>query len=64
MLTAPSLEAAWPDLDSFEEPGYRRILVPVFDASPGLERADKRRLQTVANLYGAAEASPDADAGT
>jgi hypothetical protein len=64
MLTALSLEAAWPDLASFERPGYRRILVPVFEAASGSERSDGRRLQTVANLYAAAEAGPDADAGT
>jgi gamma-glutamylcyclotransferase (GGCT)/AIG2-like uncharacterized protein YtfP len=56
VLTAPMLATAWPALDRFEGPGYRRILVPVF--RPGL--ADERRLLTVANLYAAAEASPGA----
>ncbi len=45
VLAAPTLPAAWPALDGFEGPGYRRILVPVF--SDG-------RLHTVANLYAAA----------
>jgi gamma-glutamylcyclotransferase (GGCT)/AIG2-like uncharacterized protein YtfP len=50
VLAAPALEAAWPGLDRFEGPGYRRILVPVFHPGP-----DERRLYTVANLYAAAE---------
>jgi gamma-glutamylcyclotransferase (GGCT)/AIG2-like uncharacterized protein YtfP len=55
VLTSPSLAAAWPTLDHFEGPEYRRILVPVF--RPGL--ADERRLYTVANLYAAAaDAAP------
>jgi len=58
VLTAPTLATAWPTLDRFEGPGYRRILVPVF--RPGLP--DERRLYTVANLYAAAEASPGAAA--
>ena len=58
VLTAPLFVRAWPTLDRFEGPEYRRILVPVF--SPGL--ADERRLYTVANLYAAAEASPGAAA--
>ncbi len=58
VLTAPMLATAWPTLDRFEGPEYRRILVPVF--SPGL--AGERRLDTVANLYSAAEASPGAAA--
>ena len=58
LLTAPLLATAWPALDRFEGPEYRRILVPVF--RPGL--ADERRLYTVANLYAAAEASPGAAA--
>ena len=62
VLTAPSLATAWPDLDRFEGPGYWRILVPVFGAGPGPERTDGRRLYTVANLYAAAEAGPDATA--
>jgi hypothetical protein len=59
VLTAPLLASAWPDLDRFEGPGYRRILVPVFGAELGPEQADERRLYTVANLYAATEASPD-----
>lgn len=58
VLAAPALEAAWPDLDRFEGPEYRRILVPVF--TPGLP--GERRLLTVANLYAAADAAP-ADGG-
>ncbi len=50
LLTTPMLAGAWPDLDRFEGPGYRRILVPVFSPGP----ADERRLLTVANLYAAA----------
>jgi gamma-glutamylcyclotransferase (GGCT)/AIG2-like uncharacterized protein YtfP len=56
VLTAPALAAAWPELDRFEGPGYRRILVPVFSPGPGGER----RLYTVANLYAAAEPPPGA----
>jgi gamma-glutamylcyclotransferase (GGCT)/AIG2-like uncharacterized protein YtfP len=52
VLTSPGLATAWPDLDSFEGPEYRRILVPVFSPGP----ADERRLYTVANVYAAAEA--------
>jgi uroporphyrinogen-III synthase len=59
VLTAPSLATAWPDLDRFEGPGYRRILVPVFETEPGPEQVGERRLRTVANLYSANEASPD-----
>ena len=58
VLTAPSLATAWPALDRFEGPGYRRILVPVFGTEPGLEQAGERRPYTVANLYAAAEAGP------
>jgi gamma-glutamylcyclotransferase (GGCT)/AIG2-like uncharacterized protein YtfP len=54
VLTSPELAAAWPDLDRFEGPGYRRILVPVFAPGP----AGERRLLTVANLYAAAEPGP------
>jgi gamma-glutamylcyclotransferase (GGCT)/AIG2-like uncharacterized protein YtfP len=50
VLTTPALAAAWPALDRFEGPGYRRILVPVL--------TPERRLYTVANLYAAAEALP------
>jgi gamma-glutamylcyclotransferase (GGCT)/AIG2-like uncharacterized protein YtfP len=59
VLTAPLLATAWPDLDRFEGPGYRRILVPVFGAEPSPEQAGERRLYTVANLYAATEAGPD-----
>ncbi|HWK88411.1 MAG TPA: gamma-glutamylcyclotransferase [Longimicrobium sp.] len=58
VLTAPMLASAWPELDDFEGPGYRRILVPVFSPGP----PDERRLHTVANLYAAAEPPPDAAA--
>lgn len=54
VLTSPLLPAAWPDLDRFEGPEYRRILIPVFRPALG----DERRFYTVANLYAAAEASP------
>jgi gamma-glutamylcyclotransferase (GGCT)/AIG2-like uncharacterized protein YtfP len=54
VLAAPALEAAWPELDRFEGPGYRRILVPVYHLGDGL------RLYTVANLYAAAEPPPGA----
>jgi gamma-glutamylcyclotransferase (GGCT)/AIG2-like uncharacterized protein YtfP len=59
VLTAPSLANAWPALDRFEGPGYRRILVPIFGTELGPEQAGERRLRTVANLYSANEASPD-----
>jgi gamma-glutamylcyclotransferase (GGCT)/AIG2-like uncharacterized protein YtfP len=60
VLAAPLLATAWPTLDRFEGPEYERILVPVFstEISPG--QAGERRLNTVANLYAAAEASPGA----
>jgi gamma-glutamylcyclotransferase (GGCT)/AIG2-like uncharacterized protein YtfP len=57
VLAAPALAAAWPELDRFEGPGYRRILVPVFSPGPG----DARRLYTVANLYADAENSAQAE---
>jgi gamma-glutamylcyclotransferase (GGCT)/AIG2-like uncharacterized protein YtfP len=60
VLTTPSLETAWPALDRFEGPEYQRILVPVFSTEPGAKYAGERRLYTVANLYAAAEGSPDA----
>ena len=63
VLTAPSLATAWPDLDRFEGPGYRRILVPIFGTELGPEQAGERRLRTVANLYAATEAGPGAPAG-
>ena len=55
VLRTPRLKDAWPGLDRFEGPGYRRILVPVL--SPAGE--DDRRLLTVANLYAAAGERPD-----
>jgi gamma-glutamylcyclotransferase (GGCT)/AIG2-like uncharacterized protein YtfP len=58
VLTAPKLAAAWPELDRFEGPGYRRILVPVFSPGP-----DRERLYTVANLYAAAEPPPGSAPG-
>jgi gamma-glutamylcyclotransferase (GGCT)/AIG2-like uncharacterized protein YtfP len=59
VLITPALPAAWPALDRFEGPEYRRILVPVFRS--GL--TDERVLYTVANLYAAAaDAGPDAAA--
>jgi gamma-glutamylcyclotransferase (GGCT)/AIG2-like uncharacterized protein YtfP len=54
VLTAAKLPSAWREIDRFEGPEYRRILVPVFHPGPG----DERRLYTVANLYAAAEAGP------
>jgi gamma-glutamylcyclotransferase (GGCT)/AIG2-like uncharacterized protein YtfP len=50
VLSAAALAAAWPAIDRFEGPGYRRILVPVLTR--------ERRLHTVANLYAAADALP------
>lgn len=50
VLSAPALAAAWSEIDRFEGPGYRRMLVPVFTR--------ERRLHTVANLYAAAGALP------
>lgn len=55
VLRSPLLAAAWPDLDRFEGPEYRRILIPVLTPDPPGER----RLYTVANLYAAATAAPD-----
>lgn len=51
VLTSSALPAAWPEIDRFEGPEYRRILVPVFHSGP----PDGRRLYTVANLYAAAD---------
>jgi hypothetical protein len=62
VLSAASLATAWPDLDGFEGPGYRRILVPVFESEPGPGLADERRPYTVANLYSPVEATPDSQA--
>jgi gamma-glutamylcyclotransferase (GGCT)/AIG2-like uncharacterized protein YtfP len=50
LLTAPGLTAAWPELDRFEGPGYKRILVPVFRTGP----RDAMQLHTIANIYAAA----------
>jgi gamma-glutamylcyclotransferase (GGCT)/AIG2-like uncharacterized protein YtfP len=58
VLTAPALATAWPDLDRFEGPGYRRILVPIFGTELDPEQVDERQLRTVANLYSANETSP------
>ncbi len=58
VLTSPRLATAWPTLDRFEAPEYRRILVPVFKLDPSGER----RLYTVANLYAVAEVGSGADA--
>ena len=58
VFTAPLLETAWPTLDRFEGPEYRRILAPVFSSGP----VGERRLYTVANVYAAAEAGPGAAA--
>jgi gamma-glutamylcyclotransferase (GGCT)/AIG2-like uncharacterized protein YtfP len=55
VLTSPLLATAWPDLDRFEGPEYQRILIPVFRSAP----VGERQLYTVANLYAAAEGSPD-----
>ena len=51
VLSTPLLASAWPDLDRFEGPGYRRILVPVFGTEMGPRQAGERQLYTVANLY-------------
>ena len=47
LFTSADLPQHWPHLDAFEGADYRRILVPVFDATPA------RQLLTVANLYAA-----------
>jgi hypothetical protein len=47
------LATAWPTLDSFEGPGYERILVPVFSTELGPGQAGELRLHTVASLYAA-----------
>ena len=49
VLTTAALPAAWPMLDEFEGPEYRRILVAVF------RHGAERRLYTVAHLYAARE---------
>jgi gamma-glutamylcyclotransferase (GGCT)/AIG2-like uncharacterized protein YtfP len=55
VLTSPALADAWPELDRFEGPEYRRLLVAVFRPGP----ADERSLYTVANIYAAAADAPD-----
>jgi hypothetical protein len=60
VLRAPLLSTAWPDLDRFERPGYRRILVLVFSTQLGSGQPGERRMYTVANLYSATEAGPGA----
>jgi gamma-glutamylcyclotransferase (GGCT)/AIG2-like uncharacterized protein YtfP len=62
VLTASRLAGAWPDLDRFEGPGYRRILVPVFGTEMGSGQVGERQLHTVANLYAPTEAGSGADA--
>jgi gamma-glutamylcyclotransferase (GGCT)/AIG2-like uncharacterized protein YtfP len=56
LLVSPMLPAAWPMLDDFEGPEYRRVLVLVFKPVASAPR----ELSTVANLYAAAGASPEA----
>ena len=51
VLRAPLLATAWPDLDRFEGPGYRRILVTIFSTDLGPGQVDERQLYMVANLY-------------
>lgn len=46
MLTSPGLPGQWTQLDAFEQPTHRRILVPVFAGG---------RLLAVANLYEACD---------
>jgi gamma-glutamylcyclotransferase (GGCT)/AIG2-like uncharacterized protein YtfP len=57
VLTASSLATAWPTLDRFEDPGYQRVLVPIFSTELGPGQVGERRLYTVANLYAATEVS-------
>lgn len=57
VLVSPALPAAWPALDAFEGPGYRRVLVPV------LAPDDPDVLLAVANLYAAVGAPDDAAPG-
>lgn len=52
VLTSAQLPEARARLDAFEGPEYRRILVPVFTVNA----SGARCLQTVANLYAAADA--------
>jgi gamma-glutamylcyclotransferase (GGCT)/AIG2-like uncharacterized protein YtfP len=46
MFTSSDLAARWPELDAFEGPGYRRILVAVYR---------KKKMLAVANLYAAVD---------
>jgi gamma-glutamylcyclotransferase (GGCT)/AIG2-like uncharacterized protein YtfP len=46
VLASEALRGAWPELDAFEGPEYRRVLVPVWKPGEGA-----RALLTVANLY-------------
>jgi len=50
VLATPRLAAAWPDIDRFEGPEYRRVLVPILGAGS----TGEKRLQIVANVYAAA----------
>lgn len=52
VLTSAALRSAWTDLDRFEGPEYRRVLVPVWSTRSAIARV----LLTVANLYEAARA--------
>ncbi len=55
VLTSPALPSAFTELDDFEGPEYRRIVIPVFTPDP----PTARRLYTVANIYAAAAAPGD-----
>lgn len=55
VLTSPALPSAFSELDLFEGPEYRRILVPVFRPGP----ANEQRFYTVANIYAAAAEPSD-----
>lgn len=46
MFTSATLPKYWPQLDTFEGPGYRRILVPVYRL---------RKMLAIANLYAAVD---------
>jgi gamma-glutamylcyclotransferase (GGCT)/AIG2-like uncharacterized protein YtfP len=52
VLTSTALPSAWTDLDAFEGPEYRRVLVPVWSGADPCAR----RLVTIANLYETAAA--------
>ena len=61
LLAAPGLREAWPMLDRFEGPEYRRILIPVYRSTSGASAVAAtaagpgggggRELIAVANLY-------------